>query len=333
MKQIFKTIVGSQLYGTNLPTSDVDYKSIYIQPIKDVLSFNKYKPQIDYDKDSVGFEIGRFMELIAKGNPNIVELLFVPNNAIIETSEEYNTLVSYRSMFLTKKLSNSYAGYAFQQIEKARGLNKKMNWDENRITRKTPLDFCYLHMGNEDSRKLRPEDVKNLILSKVNNFPGVYSVYWVEDAKPFYNSDGLILSEAPEDRDAIGLVYYNADAFSIHCKEYNSYVIWEKERNEERYKTNKSTGQGLDSKNIMHCVRLIQQAKEIVETGNIVLPCSNVDYLIKIRLGEVDLQDILEQSEKDIKEIQKMFKDSDLPNDVDLDLLNDLLFKIRTNEY
>lgn len=46
MNIIYKTIVGSQAYGTSIPTSDIDIKGIYVQPNDDILSF-QYKEQIE----------------------------------------------------------------------------------------------------------------------------------------------------------------------------------------------------------------------------------------------------------------------------------------------
>lgn len=39
MRTIFKAIVGSQAYGTNIPTSDTDYKGVYMQSEDDLLGF------------------------------------------------------------------------------------------------------------------------------------------------------------------------------------------------------------------------------------------------------------------------------------------------------
>ena len=57
---LFRAIVGSQSFGTNIETSDIDYKGIYLQPLKEVLSLRKYKKQEDINKDDTNFEIGRY---------------------------------------------------------------------------------------------------------------------------------------------------------------------------------------------------------------------------------------------------------------------------------
>ncbi len=46
---IFKALIGSHAYGTNVEGSDYDYKGVYIQDPKDVY-VNGYKEQLDISK-------------------------------------------------------------------------------------------------------------------------------------------------------------------------------------------------------------------------------------------------------------------------------------------
>lgn len=46
---IFKAIVGSRAYGTDIETSDTDYKGVYMQSTDDLISFG-YKEQKDENK-------------------------------------------------------------------------------------------------------------------------------------------------------------------------------------------------------------------------------------------------------------------------------------------
>ena len=62
-----------------------------------------------------------------------------------------------------------------------------------------------------------------------------------------------------------------------------------KERNEARWVDVKSHGQKIDGKNMMHCRRLMDMAREIGEGKGINVRRENADYLISIRKGEVDL--------------------------------------------
>lgn len=142
-KLLFKAIVGSQSYGTSTPISDIDYKGVYIQDKNDILGF-KYKEQITVTDDEVYYEVRRFIELLRTANPTVLELLYSPEECIIETSPQFQLIRDNRDKFLTKKCLKSFGGYAIAQIKKAEGLDKKMNWEKDKITRKDLLFLlCY----------------------------------------------------------------------------------------------------------------------------------------------------------------------------------------------
>ena len=79
----------------------------------------------------------------------------------------------------------------------------------------------------------------------------------------------------------------------------------------------------------MHCKRLLETAIEIATDGKINVRRPNADYLLSIRRGEVDLEEIIFEAEKDIKKLDDVFENSNLPNEVDVNFVNDLLLKIR----
>ena len=143
-KPLFIVIRGSQAYGTQLPTSDIDYSGVYIQQKDDIFGFG-YKEQISDDKnDLVLYEIKRFLELLQTANPTVLELLSTPEDCIIYKDPIFDLILQSKDIFLTKKCKNSFTGYGFSQIKKAKGLNKKQNWEKEKITRKDILDFVFV---------------------------------------------------------------------------------------------------------------------------------------------------------------------------------------------
>src|SRR5690606_26296239 len=241
-----------------------DYKSIYIQSNEDILS-NKYIPQVDINKDDVAYEIRRFLELVSTGNPNVLELLYLPERCIIETSPEWEYILKYREKFLTKKCHSTYFEYAKTQLVKASGLNKKYKWDKDRITRKDILDFCTVtdrYDGRTNKfKEWTKVDQKWLGLTSIEGFRDCYKVYLGKEYKGIIEKDSnepkKSIVEKEEIDNWLGILYWNRENYSTHCKEYREFKQWEEKRNPNRYLTNKDHGQDLDSKNIMHLVRLI----------------------------------------------------------------------------
>lgn len=135
---ILKSIAGSHLYGLNTPSSDIDIRGIYFEDINDVLNIGgRQNTEIaDNDQDEKYYSLGKFLKLAAECNPNIIELLWVPDDAIQYKSPLYDELVSHRDWFMSKRARHTFTGYAYAQIQRARGLNKKGNDVPNRVNEK-----------------------------------------------------------------------------------------------------------------------------------------------------------------------------------------------------
>ena len=95
----------------------------------------------------MGYEIRRFLELLRTGNPTVLELLNSPEDCLLVKHPAFDILLNKKDKFVTKACENSFYGYAKQQRQKAEGLEKLQNWEVNRVTKKTPLDFCYVVEG------------------------------------------------------------------------------------------------------------------------------------------------------------------------------------------
>lgn len=339
-RQIFKAIVGSQAYGTATPTSDIDIKGIFIEDHERLIGFG-YREQIQINKDEMYFELRRFIHLAGSANPTILELLFSPKDCIITTSPQYDLLHANRQKFVTKECANSFAGYAMQQISKARGLDKKMNWEKSRVERKDLLDFCYVYWDGMsvplktvlEKKGIRQEDCG---LTKLNNMRDGYAVY--HSTHPDLKFHGIVgedsnevrLSSIPFGHQALFMMHWNRDAYSQHCKDYREYQEWLQNRNTARYVDSQTHGQKIDGKNLMHCKRLIEMAHEIATEGTINIRRPNAADLLKIRRGEISLIDMLAQCEEEVHALDNLFAASGLPAGVDEDWAQELLLEIHS---
>lgn len=172
---IFETVVGSQAYGTATPESDVDKKFVYILP--DYLY--GYIPQLHVNKDYVGFELGEFMQLIETNNPTLLELLNSPEDCIIHKDPIFDLILNERDKFITKKCADSFGGYSRAQIKKAKGQDKMMNWEKNKVTRKNPIDFCYVidGYGTKSLKKYLKENKYEQKFCGVVNIPNARDTF------------------------------------------------------------------------------------------------------------------------------------------------------------
>lgn len=349
---IFEAIMGSHAYGTNLPSSDKDIRGVFMQPIEDILKYGYIEQVADEKNDIVYYELKRFLELVEKNNPNIIELLFVPKDCVLTLKDQWKMLEIHRAKFLTKKCRYTFAGYAVDQIKKARGLNKKMNWEESAIIRKSVLEFCYVLVNggsqslhdwfvnlNED---INQYDQRDFGLAKINHAHNVYAMYNLSkyDIPKGIVSDpntanDVQLSSIPKNLPITAYLIFNKDAYSKHCREYRDYQTWIKNRNVDRFKMNKAHGKNYDSKNLSHCIRLLDVALEIPEKNAIIVrrPKEHVDLLMTIRRGELEYDEIIGLAESKINLLNKVYKESSLPDKIDKELIINILYKIRKEFY
>ena len=347
---IFEAIVGSQAYGTNTPESDIDKKFVYVVPQDHIFGFG-YVQQIEVNKDHTGYEIKRFLDLIQSNNPTLLELLNTPEDCIVYKDPVFDLILEKKDEFITKICKNSFGGYARMQIKKATGLNKKQNWEKQKVTRKGVLDFCYAinqektiplkHFFNKWGMKQRFCGAVNIPHAK-----DVYALFYDLDAqmeiskciykglvKEGVESNEIRLSSIPKGKEPIINFSYNKDGYSTHCKDYREYQEWLNNRNEQRYVDFIVHGQSYDGKNLMHCKRLVMMAREIAEGKGINIRRKDAAELLKIRKGKIDLHELIDWVEEEIKIIDELFDKSDLPKSVDKKMVDDLLIEIRKKVY
>lgn len=341
---IFKCIVGSHAHGTNIEGSDIDIKGIYLQSPENVLE-SGYQEQITVSDDEVYYELRRFVELCCTANPTMLEVLFSPEDCILFKHDVMNSLISDRDMFLTKSCKWSYGGYAIAQVKKAKGLNKKMNWEEQYKQRKTIFDFCNIANNSGGSSPILvllsklniPKE--NIGLSSIPNMKDCYAVFY-SDKIPYKgigdeNSNSVRLSSIPKEgvKSYLGVMHFNLDAYSNHCKKYKEYTDWLAKRNVQRYVDIENHGQKLDGKNMLHCIRLIEMGNEIARGEGLNVRRNNKDYLISIRKGKVDLNTLLNKAESLEKEMFANFENSILPEKSDRGYFLKKVIKIRKEFY
>ena len=139
---LYEVIGGSQSHGTNTPDSDVDYRGYYHVPLKFREGLgsvaNQVMDKVDGD-DIEYYNLKRAFELLMKANPNQIELLWTPEDCIVEYfSPVMDEIIANRQLFITKQSYESHFNYAKNQIRKAKGQNK---WVHNPQPKVCPFIF------------------------------------------------------------------------------------------------------------------------------------------------------------------------------------------------
>ena len=339
---LFECIAGSRAYGTATPESDTDVRGIFVAPRQSFFGFG-VEPQVSDEKQDITYyEIGRFLSLLERNNPNLLEMLYAPDDCVKFRHPLMDRLRP--ELVLSKRCRDTFAGYAITQVRKARGLNKKIV-NPMDGPRKSLLEFCHVVRGQgsvplESWLSERGVTMESCGLSRIPHLRDVFAIY--EDAGGAKVYRGVIrdreatdlrLSSIPKGEEPIGWMQFNQDGFKRYCREYREYQDWKANRNEARYATNIEHGRNYDSKNLMHTFRLLDMAEEIAREKRVTVRRPNREELMRIRRGEFDYESLLEKAEAKIERIHECFEASDLPDEPDSAALEAILVEIREAVY
>ncbi|PHS10464.1 MAG: nucleotidyltransferase [Kordia sp.] len=336
---IFECISGSRAYGLDTATSDTDIRGVFIAPKEQFYGLH-YTDQVnDETNDVVYYELKKFIGLLLKNNPNIMELLNMPEECILYKHPLFDLIK--KELFLSKLCRNTFANYAFTQIKKARGLNKKIVNPVDQ-KRKSVEDFCYVRTGKQsvllrgflNMNQLKSSDCG---LAKITHMKDCYNlfhnVYLDYNGIARNDANEVCLSSIPKEETPIGLLYFNVDGYSSYCKRYKEYWSWVAKRNEERYKSNISHSKNYDAKNMMHTFRLLHMAREIGLKGVINVRRSDRDFLLAIKNAEFEYAELVEKAEVLRQDLDKIYESTDLMEKPDVALVDKLLLKLRAIYY
>ncbi len=339
---LLECISGSKAYGLDTAKSDTDLKGVFYLPKEQFYGLD-YVAQVNNESnDEVYYELGRFVELLSKNNPNILELLATTGDCVLFRHPVMDKLPI--DLFLSKLCKETFAGYALTQIKKARGYKKKMVNPVDK-ERKSVLDFCYVLQGPTSlplKAWLMEHDMvqERCGLTSLPHAKGLYALFY--DRENVFRYKGIMsselanevsLSSIPKGELPVAYLFFNQESYSSYCKDYREYWDWVALRNEDRYLGNAEHGKGYDAKNMMHTLRLLQVAKEILIEGQLRIKRPNRDELLAIKAGDYQYDDLLKMAGRLMEEIEANYYNSTLPEAPDRDKINGVLADMRNGLY
>jgi uncharacterized protein len=131
---IFYCRSGSHAYGLSTPESDEDFRGVFVGEPRNVLGLFPVEQSTETGDITI-YELQKFIRLAADCNPNIIELLFMPEESILETTPFWERIQEQRHLFLSKKAKFTFSGYAMAQLKKIRSRDK---WIQNPQPRERP---------------------------------------------------------------------------------------------------------------------------------------------------------------------------------------------------
>jgi predicted nucleotidyltransferase len=274
-KIIYKLKVGSHLYGLNIPESDTDYTGVFLQKSENILGTHKVK-ELDLstnktntkntndDIDEKYHALDHFLYMLGKNNPTVLEYLYPQEECLLQDSEIMRELRENTDKIISKRVWNSFTGYAYAQrkkmvtkrerflnLQKGIKLCEERDWDlEDKCYTLTEEDASIL---NEILKYYKGAKNDTRSFTKGHSLQVVY---------------GKIVDE------------YNAYGYRLHTDSFKKLQY--------------------DCKHGMHLLRLLYEGKELMETGKLTFPIPEPyrSEMMDVRNGKVSYEELLTKYEK-----------------------------------
>lgn len=293
---------GSHVYGTNLPTSDVDIKAVHVPPGRDVLlqrakasilqktNSDNSKRNSAQDTDFESFSIQRFMELLLQGQTGPLSMLFTPDCWVLQTSSLWERIQVDRRYWLHSGIA-PFVGYCRQQANKygIRGgrvaaARDAVAFFEGLIARAGHTAKLREHWSEIDAYAAGAGEFVQLV-EHPHSDGRLVKMIEVCNRKV---QEHATLKEA-------------RNVYQIIFDQYGQRAL-QAERNE-----------NVDWKAMMHAVRVCFEAEELLLHHSITYPSPRADVLLRIRKGEMKYAEVAEILEAGILRLEECQKLTTLP--------------------
>lgn len=312
MKVIFKCVTGSHLYGLNTPESDEDYLGVFVPSLEQYLGLENPPVEVSQsDKKSDGarntkgdvdcklISLKSFLRFCGQGQSMMLEMLFVPENQILEKTPEWDIILENKHLLLSRKGVAPFLGFARAQAHKA-----VIKGENLRLITKLIKDI------NNYDRSWRAAD----LITEDSTLCG-------NPVKTYVNDHGFKqLHIAGRDYDVNIKLKTLQDNLKQLAGRYGTRV---QAAAEDFY----------DYKSLLHAMRQISEAEEFLATGHITLPRPEPEnsFLMSIRRKEWPDPDfdLFRHMNDKIDHIQQVLDlESPLPKAPNWSKINDLCIKI-----
>lgn len=344
---LVKHLAGSHAYGTSMPTSDIDYRGIFVADPVNIRTpfFTVGEVDDGREEDTKIYELNQFMKLALDCNPNVVETLWVDKSSITFSTPGYDVLREHAADLLSAKIAFTTSGYALSQLKRIKGHNK---WIMNPQSVEAPKPIDYISLvHNFTDQKMFKVDLKNyhegyrLIPYEKN----VFGVYEADGYKTFNNQGSLLAMFDNEEnfftvkqrswfkivekrRMPLFIIKFNKEVYEEAKIKWEQYWSWKKNRNEKRSELEEQFG--YDTKHAMHLVRLLRMGVEALTEGKLHVNRPDAEELLSIRNGAWTYEQIVKYAEEMDRFVKEdLYPKTLLPKKPNIKLAAQLILEIQ----
>lgn len=364
---LFVTLAGSQAQGTAREGSDVDLRGVCIAPLGLRVSlfrtFEQFEGVIegplwdailpkllrhptaaqglDVKTESVVFELAKFLGLCASANPNALEILFADERDWVYETPAWRRVHRERHRFLSKKVQQTYLGYAMAQLKK---IKTHRSWLLNPPARKpTREDFGLPEAGtlsrDDQNRielgiaeKIRSYGIDTLEMPKSLRIAlnERLTAFWADTLRvgegELVDAQRELAVSALELPKAVVNALNAERKYRAALRHWEAYQAWKQERNPKRAEL--EARYGYDTKHAMHLIRLMRTGLELLESGELQVRRPDADELNAIRDGKLSFEGLLGEATELESRMQSAARLSALPDQIDFGFVDALALEL-----
>lgn len=298
MKTVAKILFGSNLYGTNTPESDTDYKEIYIPDSKSLVMGNAKNhmsnntsaegmkntaSDIDHELFSLKYFIGLGME----GETVALDMIHAPADKVLHSDlpHVWEALQANREKFYTTDMK-SYFGYVRKQAAKYGVKGSRMAALRQVVdVLKSTDDYVYVEMEPlAGTKTVRVFDIKHKL--PVNEF-----CEWVVDTNQKAGCQDFYV--------VLGRKFQMT--ISVEEMKRSLYKLWEEYGERARLAEQNN---GIDWKSLSHALRGGYQLQEIYQTGDLIYPLKDAEHIKDVKAGRITFKAVQEELEDVVSSVE-----------------------------
>lgn len=292
---IYLVMSGSRAYGTDTFESDIDLRGVLIEPKHRLLGLEPFEQFEELHTDTVIYGLRKFATLLAKANPNTIELLGVDEDCIVVMTAQGELLRKNSGLFLSSRIASSFGNYALAQLRRLQNALYRDSYTE--------------------TQKL--EHLKTTLNAQMEHFQRTYSNFSGGKIELFAGDSGLRFDIELKDYPVVDFVGIYSEMASI-VKSYNKL----------NHRNNKKSDNQL-FKHAMHLIRLLMTGTDILlGKGIVTRRREEQSMLMEIRSGGMDFEEVFALANDFQIKFHEAAKQTVLPYEPDSKAIDDLLVKL-----
>ena len=316
MRQIIRMVYGSHLFGTNVESSDRDFKSVCLPSAEAILlqrvrkvghNASSKERNLPGQEDIEFLSLQQYLKLLCEGQTVAVDMAFVPKEYYVEGTRgpEWSAVQNNLGRFIHSNVA-TFTSFALSQV-------RRYSVKAERLTAVEAAHGFFAAMEGLHGPSTKVGEVKMDLMgmacehsNEIMSFPQIIN--------PARNGAGIEHFECCDRKVPMGATVKEAGNIYRRASEFYG----------RRARLAQQMG-GQDWKALMHAVRIVREAEELLLEGKITFPRPEAKLLLQVRKGELTHEKVMELIETGLEIVEAVKVATDLPEQPDYDYADELV--------